>query len=132
MQAVGADVSEITLRVDGQALVYRNEPERWQSMQWPGKDGPAGAAIQVRGSNFKDEIRRVGDFAFIRVLGEGGIKPTAPGAVDLEASWDLHGGATRVTIQFRPPASRHPFQRGFFSTLQCPPAVISGLSSAGD
>jgi type VI secretion system protein ImpL len=132
MQAVGADVSEITLRVDGQSLVYRNEPERWQSMQWPGKDGPAGAAIQVRGSNFKDEIRRVGDFAFIRVLAEGGIKPTAPGAVDLEASWDLHGGATRVTIQFRPPASRHPFQKGFFSTLQCPPAVISGSSSAGD
>jgi type VI secretion system protein ImpL len=125
MQAVGADVSEITLRVDGQALVYRNEPERWQSMQWPGKDGPAGASIQVRGASFKDEIRRYGEFAFIRLLTEGGAKPVATGAVDLEASWELHHGSTRVVIQFRPPASKHPFQRNFFSALQCPPAVIS-------
>jgi type VI secretion system protein ImpL len=125
MQAVGAAVSEITLRVDGQTIVYRNEPERWQSMQWPGKDGPAGAAIQVRGATFKDEIRRPGEFAFIRLLAEGGLKPVSPGAVDLEASWDLNRGETRVTIQFRPPASKHPFLRGFFSTLQCPPAVIS-------
>jgi type VI secretion system protein ImpL len=130
MQAVGGDVSEITLRVDGQALVYRNTPERWESMQWPGKDGPAGAAIQVRGANFKDEIRRPGEFAFIRLLAEGGVKPTAPGAVDLEASWDLNRGETRVTIQFRPPASKHPFLKGFFSALQCPPAVTSG-SAAG-
>jgi type VI secretion system protein ImpL len=134
MQAVGANVSEITLRVDGQALVYRNEPERWQSMQWPGKDGPAGAAIQVRGANFKDEIRRPGEFAFMRLLAEGGVRPIAPGAVDLEASWDLNRGETRVTIQFRPPASKHPFLKGFFSTLQCPPAVISsaGPRSEGE
>jgi type VI secretion system protein ImpL len=131
MQAVGADVSEITLRVDGQSLVYRNEPERWLSMRWPGKDGPPGAAIQVRGSNFKDEIRRPGEFAFIRLLAEGGAKPVAPGATELEASWDLHNGATRVTIQFRPPASKHPFLRGFFATLQCPPAVISSSANSG-
>jgi type VI secretion system protein ImpL len=129
MQAVGADVSEITLRIDGQALVYRNEPERWQSMTWPGKDGPPGAAIQVRGANFKDEIRRPGEFAFIRLLAEGGAKPIAPGAVDLEASWDLHRGDARVTIQFRPPASKHPFLRGFFSALQCPPAIMSSSGS---
>jgi type VI secretion system protein ImpL len=131
MQAVGADVSEITLRVDGQTLVYRNEPERWQSMQWPGKDGPAGASIQVRGASFKDEIRRYGEFAFIRLLAEGGAKPVATGAVDLEASWELNHGTTRVVIQFRPPASKHPFQRGFFSALQCPPAVMSTSGGGG-
>jgi type VI secretion system protein ImpL len=130
MQAVGADVSEIALRVDGQALVYRNEPERWQSMQWPGKDGPPGATVQIRGSNKKDEIKRYGDFALFRLLAEGGVKPVAPGAVDLEAGWDLHNGDTRVVIQFRPPASRHPFQKGFFSSLRCPPAIVSTRSAA--
>jgi type VI secretion system protein ImpL len=124
MQAVGAAISEITLRVDGQSIVYRNEPERWQSMQWPGKEGPSGTSVQVRGAAFKDEIRRVGDFAFIRVLAEGGVKSIAPGSVDLEAAWDMSGQA-RVVIQFRPPASRHPFHKGFFSALQCPPAVLS-------
>jgi len=126
MQAVGASVSEITLRVDGQAIIYRNEPERWQSMTWPGKDGPAGAAIQVRGASFKDEIRRIGEFSFFRLLAEGGAKPVAQGAVDLEASWQLNQGQTRVVIQFRPPASRHPFQRGFFTSLKCPSAIIAG------
>jgi type VI protein secretion system component VasK len=127
-------VSETTLRVDGQALVYRNTPEAWEQLTWPGKanDGPAGASIQVRGASFKDEIRRYGEFAFIRLLTEGGAKPVAPGAVDLEAAWDLNRGDTRVTIQFRPPASKHPFQKGFFSALQCPPAVIASGGSESD
>jgi type VI secretion system protein ImpL len=130
MQAVGAEVSEITLRVDGQSLVYRNEPERWQSMQWPGKDGTPGAAVQIRGARKMDEIKRYGEFAFFRLLTDGGVKAVAPGAVDLEAGWDLNDGGTRVVIQFRPPASRHPFQKGFFAALQCPAAIISGRSQA--
>ncbi|HTV23452.1 MAG TPA: ImcF-related family protein, partial [Polyangiaceae bacterium] len=132
MQASTAAVSETTLRVDGQALVYKNTPEAWEQITWPGKDkdGPAGASIQVRGASFKDEIRRYGEFAFIRLLAEGGAKPVAPGAVDLEASWDLNRGETRVAIQFRPPASRHPFQKGFFSSFQCPSAIISGGGNA--
>lgn len=134
MQASSADVAETTLRVDGQALVYRNTPEAWEQLTWPGKgkDGPAGASIQVRGASFKDEIRRYGEFAFIRLLAEGGAKPVAPGAVDLEAAWDLNRGETRVTIQFRPPASKHPFQKGFFSALQCPPAVIAAGGRESD
>ena len=95
-------------------------------MSWPGKDGPAGASIQVRGASFKDEFRRYGEFGFFRLLAEGGVKPVAQGAVDLEASWELNGGVTRVVIQFRPPASRHPFGKGFFATLQCPPSVVAG------
>ena len=46
--------------------------------------------------------------------------------MDLEASWQLNQGQTRVVIQFRPPASRHPFQRGFFTSLKCPSAIIAG------
>lgn len=130
MQAVGADVSEITLRVDGQAIVYKNEPERWQSLVWPGKDGPAGASVQVRGDKFKDEIKHYGEFAFFRLLAEGGAKPVAPGSVELEAAWSLNNGDTRVVIQFRPPTARHPFQRGFFSAMQCPASVVAGGAAA--
>lgn len=126
MQAVGPEVSEITLRIDGQALVYKNDPERWQSMQWPGKDGPAGASVQVRGEKFKDEIKHYGEFAFFRLLADGGAKPVAPGAVDLEAAWLLNQGETRVLIQFRPPTARHPFGRGFFGSLRCPASVMAG------
>jgi type VI secretion system protein ImpL len=131
MQAVGgSDVSEITLRIDGQSLVYRNEPETWQSMQWPGKAGPPAASVQIRGASFQDQIPRDGEFGFIRLLAEGGVRPLAPGSVDLEASWDLKGGEARVVIQFRPPtATRHPFSRGFFSNFQCPAAVVSATGA---
>ena len=122
----GPDVSEITLRVDGQAIVYKNDPERWLSLPWPGKDGPAGASVQVRGDKFKDEIKHYGEFAFFRLLAEGGAKPVSPGAVELEAAWNLHNGDTRVVIQFRPPTARHPFRRGFFGALQCPASVLAG------
>lgn len=133
MQAVGPEVSEITLRVDGQAIVYRNEPERWQSLQWPGKDGPAGASVQVRGAKFKDEIKHYGEFALFRLLTEGRVKPLAPGAVDLEAAWPLNQGDTRVLIQFRPPTARHPFSRGFFKALRCPASMMAGgAAPAGD
>jgi type VI secretion system protein ImpL len=128
IQAVNVNVSDITLRVDGQALVYRNEPERWQSLEWPGRYVP-GAAIKIHGLKGTDEIHRRGEFAFIRLLEDGRVRPVAPGSVDLEATWSLHGGSTRVTVQFRPPASRNPFARGFFSNFQCPPEIISGDGS---
>jgi type VI secretion system protein ImpL len=131
MQSVDARVSETILKVDGQTLVYRNEPERWQTLQWPGKDGPPGASLTVKGSNFEALVRREeGDFGFFRLLAAGGIKPVVAGSVELEATWawSVNGSESRVTIQFQAPRARHPFLPGFFSRLNCPPAVTSAVA----
>lgn len=129
IQAVSG-VAAITLKVDGQSLVYRNGPENWSSMQWPGKDGPPGALLEVLGEKLKERIPGHGEFGFFKLLATGGIKPVAPGAAELEASWNVDGGQRRVVMQFRPPSSRHPFGKSFFSALQCPPSAVAGVSSA--
>jgi type VI secretion system protein ImpL len=128
MQSVDARVSEITLVVDGETLTYRNEPERWQALAWPGKDGPPGASLRVKGANFSALIERdEGDFGFLRLLAAGNIRPVSPGSLTLEASWrfNLQGSESRVTIQFQASRRHHPFSPGFFSRLSCPPAVAS-------
>jgi len=128
MQSSDARVSETILKVDGETLVYRNEPEKWRAMTWPGKDGPPGASLQVKGVDFEALVRREdGDFGFLRLLSAGDIKPVTPGSLTLEASWrfSLKGAESRVSIQFQASRARHPFQTGFFSKLDCPPAIAS-------
>jgi type VI secretion system protein ImpL len=128
MQSVDARVSEITLVVDGDTLTYRNEPERWHALQWPGKNGPPGASLRVKGADFSALIERdEGEFGFLRLLAAGNIRPVTPGSLTLEASWrfSLQGADSRVTIQFRASRRRHPFSPTFFSRLNCPPAIAS-------
>jgi type VI protein secretion system component VasK len=108
--------------------VYGNEPEKWRAMQWPGKEGPAGASLQVKGLDFDALVRREdGEFGFYRLLAAGDIKPISPGSLTLEAtwSWRLKGADSRVTIQFQASRARHPFIPGFFSKLNCPPAITA-------
>jgi len=128
MQSVDARVSETILKIDGETLAYRNEPEKWRAMQWPGKEGPAGASLQVKGADFDALVRReTGEFGFYRLLAAGDIKPVSPGSLTLEATWSfrLNGADSRVTIQFQASRARHPFLSGFFSKLNCPPAITA-------
>jgi type VI secretion system protein ImpL len=125
MQSVGPNVSEVTFSVDGQANVYRNEPERWLATQWPGKGTTHGAALKVKGAGFADEIPRNGDFGLFRLLAAGGIKPAGAGTDGLlVGNWNLtRSGEPPVTIQFRPSKGNHPFGRDFFRRMKCPADV---------
>ena len=124
----GGNVSSLSLDVDGQSAVYKNEPERWQSMKWPGDGSTRGASIVVSGPGFSDEIRHAGEFGLIRLLMDGDIRSVGEGERVLEASWSVRHGATRVRIQIRPASHPHPFRRGFFTRLNCAtqPFVASG------
>jgi type VI secretion system protein ImpL len=132
MHSVGPDIAEVTFRVDGQAIVYRNEPERWLPAQWPGKGTPKGAVLQVKGSSFTDEIPRDGDFGLFRLLAAGGIKPVPGGGEGgplLTASWNLtRAGQPPVRIEFKPAKEAHPFARDFFRRLRCPAEIMQGAA----
>jgi type VI secretion system protein ImpL len=124
MHSVGPGVAEIAFRVDGQATVYRNEPERWVGAQWPGKATPRMASIQIKGAGFTDEIARSGDFGFFRLLAAGGLKG---GGADgsLAASFALtRPGQPPVQIDIRPAKAVHPFHGDFFRRLKCPAEVL--------
>jgi type VI secretion system protein ImpL len=125
----GSNIAEISLTVDGAATVYRNEPERWIPVSWPGTGTPRGAVLQVRGAGFTDEIPRLGDFGLFRLFEAGGLKPgtaLAEGTAVLSAAWTLsRSGESPVTIDVRPAKSVHPFGRGFFRRLRCPASVTT-------
>jgi type VI secretion system protein ImpL len=130
-----ANISEISLIIDGQTTVYRNEPERWVPVQWPGKEGgQRGATLQVRGAGFTDQIPRLGDFGLLRLLEQGGLKQQSglsEGMQILSGSWALtRPGEPPVVIDLRPSKSVHPFSRGFFRRLKCPPVVTNVAAPA--
>lgn len=131
MQSVDARVSETTLEIDGERLVYRNEPEKWRALAWPGADGPAGAALRVKGADFEAVLRREdGEFGFFRLLAAGNVEPVSPGSLTLEARWDFSfkGSESHVTIQFQASRQRHPFSPNFFTRLQCPSAITTSTA----
>ncbi|HMI87896.1 MAG TPA: type VI secretion system membrane subunit TssM [Polyangiaceae bacterium] len=131
MHSVGAQVSEITFRVDGQATVYRNEPERWVGAQWPGKGTPKAASIQVKGAGFTDETARSGDFGFFRLLAASGGLKAAGADGSLVANFSLtRPGLAAVPVDFRPAKAVHPFHADFFRRLKCPAEVLQEGSPA--
>jgi type VI secretion system protein ImpL len=125
----GSKVAEISLAIDGLNTEYRNEPERWVPVTWPGTGSPRGAVLQVRGAGFTDEIPRLGDFGLFRLLEAGGLKPgaaLAEGAGVLSGSWTLsRAGEAPVTIDLRPAKSVHPFTKGMFRRLRCPASITT-------
>ncbi|RYZ08172.1 MAG: type VI secretion system membrane subunit TssM [Myxococcales bacterium] len=125
----GSTVAEISLTVDGASTVYRNEPERWTPVVWPGTGSPRGAVLQVRGAGFTDEIPRAGDFGLFRLLEAGGLKPApalSDGAGVQSGAWTLsRAGEAPVTLDLRPAKSVHPFVKGFFRRWRCPAAITT-------
>jgi type VI secretion system protein ImpL len=123
----GGNISEITLVIDGKAIVYRNEPERWQAARWPGTGTTAGGTLKVKGAGFSEQLPHDGEFGFFRLLAAGGLKqagPEKPGVV--VGSWNLsRAGTPPVTIEFKPTKSSHPFPPNFFRRLRCPAAMLS-------
>lgn len=125
LEPAGSEVSEVNLSIDGQAIVYRNEPERPFAMQWPGKGPNRGGILKVVGAGFTDTTQRGGDFGWFRLLTFGGLRPVSGGG--LVASYPLsRSGQPPVTITIRPDKSAHPFGEHFFARLNCPPAIMGG------
>ncbi|HET7538604.1 MAG TPA: type VI secretion system membrane subunit TssM [Polyangiaceae bacterium] len=122
IHSAGADISQITLRIDGVPTVYKNETEHWQLTQWPNTGQSKGASIEVKASGFKDEIPREGDFGLFRLLLAGGLKPSGPLLV---ATWSLNReGAPPVTVELKPSKATQPFGRNFFKRMRCPAQVM--------
>jgi len=130
IESVSANISEISLVVDGVATTYRNEPERWLPVVWPGVKAPRGGTLLVKGAGFADEIPRLGDFGLFRLLAAGGLgkgKNPAAGGEELLANWTLsRANEPPVRITVKPSRSVHPFVPSFFSRLNCPPEVTVG------
>jgi len=126
----GSDISQISLKIDGTATVYKNEPEHWQLAQWPGAGPTKGASIEVKAAGFTDEIPRDGDFGLFRMLLAGGLKPEGTGSETTPlfvAAWSLNRpGSSPLVIEIKPSKATQPFSKGFFTRLKCPMQIVVG------
>jgi len=131
-------VSETTLTVDGQKVTYRNGPQAWKPMVWPGGEGEPGASIRAKGLGKNGDVMRKGDWGFWRLLSEATVAGTA-GQQVYSIKWDLTDQQVGIiTIRLRPKRAETPLfgvpSRGsrkylaLFNTLKIPRSIISGHS----
>jgi type VI secretion system protein ImpL len=132
LHSVSPSIGEVTFEVDGVSHTYRNEPEEWLTVTWPGKT-PHGARLRVKGAGGLDEeIARPGDFGLFRLIDAAQVKPgraggRADGVPTLVATWDLR--ATRdsasVSLDLRPSRNENPLTPGFFKAYTCPRLITT-------
>ncbi|MCA9684668.1 MAG: hypothetical protein KC457_20955, partial [Myxococcales bacterium] len=131
-------VSEITLTVDGAKVSYRNGPQIWQAMTWPGTEGDPGASIKAKGQGRNGDVTRSGDWGFWRLLGEATVSGSA-GQQVYSIKWDLSDQQVGIiTIRLRPKRGETPLfgvptrgtskYLGLFANMRVPRSVVSGYS----
>jgi hypothetical protein len=116
------NVTKLVFELDGQSITYRNGPERWSSLRWPG-DKHTGAAIHASGSGGESSVARDGEWGLLRLLDAAQVTKKAGIA---SAVWSLQNDTT-VQIDFRPPRISQ-FLRGF--TL--PTNIVVGANECLD
>ena len=131
-------VSEITLTVDGQKVSYRNGPQSWKPMTWPGAEGDPGASIKAKGLGKTGDVLRKGDWGFWHLLQEATVSGSA-GQQVYSIKWDLSDQQVGiVTVRLRPKRAETPLfgvpsrgsnkYLGLFSSLRVPKSIIGGHS----
>ncbi len=131
LHSVSSTIAEVTFEIDGVAHTYKNEPEQWIHMTWPGKSAH-GARLRVRGAGGVDEeIARPGDFGLFRLLDAGEVAlgkaaGRAEGASTLTATWELRAAHAVVKLDLKPARNEHPLAPGFFKGYSCPRQITSG------
>ncbi|MCH9685823.1 MAG: type VI secretion system membrane subunit TssM [Deltaproteobacteria bacterium] len=101
-------VKEVSLTIDGQKIRYRNGPEVWTSLHWPGDSQP-GAHLEARGFGIEADVEREGEWGLFRLLEQGTIR-VSPDRRTFAVQWDFRDeNAGIIQIRFRPTRGDSPF-----------------------
>jgi type VI secretion system protein ImpL len=102
-------VAVVWMEVDGQRFDYRNGPEEWHKVTWPGQGKGGGASLRVRTAGGQEEvIQQDGDWGLFRLVEAGKLKGEPTGR-DFAVSWSLPSLGASITVDFRPSRSDSPF-----------------------
>jgi len=134
-------IASVFLEVDGQRIEYRNGPEEWNRLSWPGQGQAPGALLRVRtAAGAEETLVRDGDWAFFRLLEAGRIQAEG-GTRDFTVAFPMQALGATIIIDFRPARSETPFfgaRRGGGSRFLEPfrgltlPLSIGGGTPCGD
>lgn len=132
------NVKEISFTVDGDTYRYRNGPEEWHSMTWPG-EGNKGARIEAKGFGVLAELEQEGEWGLFRVLEQGTVR-ASPDQRAFAVQFDFREeGAGLVQMKIRPKRADNPFfglggNRRFMTMfrtkhLQVPRSIVASGAS---
>lgn len=95
----------------GTRIDYRNGPESWTRVVWPGQEPDAGAWIEVLGANgLQERIRQEGEWGLFRLMERASrVGGGGPGARSFTVTWRLPGHALDVSIDVRLVRAENPF-----------------------
>lgn len=100
------NVTKIVFDVDSQPITYRNEPERWTALKWPG-DKHTGASIRAFGKRGEELIPSEGEWGLFHLLDQAKVTRDAGAAGGKEgeiisATWKLRTSETELHVDLRP------------------------------
>lgn len=95
----------------GTLIDYRNGPESWTRVVWPGERPDAGASIEVLGANgLQERIRQEGEWGLFRLIERAArVGGGGPGARTFTVTWHLPGHDLDVSIDVRLVRAENPF-----------------------
>jgi len=122
------NVTKIVFDVDGQDIQYRNEPERWIALKWPG-DKHTGASIRAFGKRGEELIPFEGEWGLFHLIDQAKVTKDAE---IVSATWKLRTSETELHVDMRPAKLYHLF-KGFTIPKQIAngPSSCAGAAAAG-
>ncbi len=113
-------VSEILFKMDGGELRYRNEPQDWYRMTWPGTSGGGtGVLLQINYGGSRFSWPHAGQWGLFKLLSAGRVTQTSTNTY--RAEWDLaaQGKAVKIRYDIRAGSYKNPFKPGLFTQFRC-------------
>ena len=102
-------IATVVLDVEGQHYEYRNGPDEWFRISWPGAIRGGGASIRVRTMEGNESsIIREGDWALLRLVEAGELRPSRNGQ-DFTVAFPFPELGATVQVDFHPSRSETPF-----------------------
>ena len=121
--------SQVRFNVGGVVLDYRNGPEEWSRIVWPGESPQAGATLEVRGQNgLEERIEQPGEWGLFRLL-ERAARVAGGGhaARRFVATWRMPRSELEVQVDIQPVRAESPF----FASDDRQGRVLGPLRNAG-
>ncbi len=98
-----AGAASVRIAVGGATIDYRNGPETWSRIVWPGATPAAGARLEVESARgLSERIGEDGEWGLFRLVEHATSIDTRPGERTRTVRWHLPGHDVDVVVDVRP------------------------------
>ncbi|MGF1468698.1 MAG: type VI secretion system membrane subunit TssM [Sandaracinaceae bacterium] len=102
-------IASQVLCVGGTCAEYRNGPERWVRIRWPGESPEAGASLDARGGAVHSRLEEAGPWGLFRLLEAGTVTSASRDHRVFTVTWRLRDQGTDLSVELRPVRHAAPF-----------------------